>query len=145
MKNGDGHGEFKRRSVDDAVVDRIDGTRRRTSFALDGVRGSRVIGLKKIISVLSESGEEQSLGVSDDELSWLTSDSAGFELVEAEVDGVLDPELFAILDKNVMPRLKADLKILLYLTDVVASLVFVDELLVETASLQRERHRGRGN
>lgn len=68
MKNGDGHGEFIRRSVDDAV-ERIDGTRSRTGFVLDGVRGSRVIGLKKIISVLSESGEEQSLGVSDDELS----------------------------------------------------------------------------
>jgi hypothetical protein len=140
MKNGDGQGEFNWRSVDDAV-DRIDGTRNRTGFALEGVRGSRVIGLKKIISVFSESGEEQSLGVSDDELSWLTSDSAGFELAEAEVDGVLDPELLAILDKNVMPRLKADLKMLLYLVEDEASLLFVDELLVETASLQR----GRGN
>lgn len=68
MKNGEGHGEFSRRSVDDAA-DRIDGTRNKTGFALDGVRGSRVIGLKKIISVFSESGEEQSLGVSEDELS----------------------------------------------------------------------------
>jgi hypothetical protein len=68
MKNGEGHGEFRRRSVDDAV-ERIEGTRTRTGFVLDGVLGSRVIGLKKIISVFSESGEEQSLGVSDDELS----------------------------------------------------------------------------
>lgn len=137
MKKGDGHGEFRRRSVDDAV-ERIDGTRSRTGFALDGVRGSRVIGLKNIISVFSESGEEQSLGVSDDELSWLSSDSAGFE-VEAEVDGVLDPELFAILDKKVIPRLKADLKMLLYFVDDEASLAFVDALLVDTASLQK-RH-----
>lgn len=128
MKKGEGQGELRRRSVDDEAVDLIDGTRNRTGFALDGVLGSRVIGLKNIISVLSESGEEQSLGVSDDELSLLTSDSAGFELVEAVVDGVLDPELLAIFERNVMPLLKADLKMLL--------LAFVEELLlVETASL----------
>lgn len=67
IKNGLGHGELMKRSVDDAA-DRIDGTR--SGFVvLRGVFGSRLIGLKNIISVFSESGEEQSLGVSDDELS----------------------------------------------------------------------------
>jgi hypothetical protein len=144
VKNGEGHGEFIWRSVDDAV-DLIEGTRRRTDFALDGVRGSRTIGLKKIISVLRESGDEQSLGVSDDELSWFVSDSAGFELVDVEV-GVLDPELLAIFDRKVMPRLKilfADLKILLYLLDAEESLLFTDELPAATTSLKRAPLRKR--
>lgn len=135
MKKGLGHGELIKRSVDDAV-DRMDGILSRTGLELDGVFGSRMIGLKKMSSVFKESGDEQSLGVSDDELSWFVSDSAGFELVEAEVEGVLDPELWVILDKKLIPLLKADLKILLYLADGEASLIFVDELALETASLQ---------
>jgi hypothetical protein len=81
----------------------------------------------------------------------LISDSAGFELVEAEV-GVLDPELFAIFDRNVIPRLNmllADLKMLLYLVDDAESLTLTEELLVETASLKKsaieEEEIGVGN
>lgn len=40
-----------------------------------------------------------------------------------------------ILEKKVMLRLKADLKMLLYLLDVEVSLIFVEELLDDTASL----------
>lgn len=48
----------------DEASERIDGTRTSTfGLLLDGVFGSRQIGLKNISSVMSESGEEQSLGV----------------------------------------------------------------------------------
>lgn len=137
MKNGLGHGELIWRSVDDAV-ERIEGIRNKTGFVLDkGVLGSRLIGLKKINSVFKESGEEQSLGVSDDEPSWLLSDSAGLEVDDSEVDGVFVPELLlAIFVKNVIPRLNAVLKMLLYLVFDEASLVFVDELPDDAASLK---------
>lgn len=52
-------------SVDNTVL--IEGTLSKRGFAFDGVLGSRLIGLKKIISVFRESGEEQSLGVSNDD------------------------------------------------------------------------------
>lgn len=134
MKKGLGHGELIG-SVDEAV-DLIDGIRSRTGFAFEGVFGSRMIGLKKIISVFSESGDEQSLGVSVDEelLSWFVSDRAGFELVEAVVEG--DPELVVIFEKKLMLRLKADLKMLLYLLDAEDSLILVEGLLGDTTSLQ---------
>lgn len=67
----------------------------------------------------------------------MISDSAGFELVDAEVVGVFDPELFAILDRKVMPRLKADLKILLYLVADEASPDLTEELVAVT-SLQKK-------
>lgn len=130
--------------MDDAV-DRIEGILSRTGLALDGVLGSLMIGLKKIISVFRESGDEQSLGVSvddDEQLSWFFSDPALFELVEALVevaDG--DPELVVILEKKLMLRLKADLKILLYLPDPDDSLILVDGLLDGTASLQWRKFR----
>lgn len=43
---------------------------------------------------------------------------------------MLDPELFVILEKKVIPLLNADLKILLYLLDVDASLAFDDSPVV---------------
>lgn len=137
MKNGLGQGELIWRSVDEAV-ERIDGTRSKTGFELDGVLGSRLIGLKKIISVLSESGDEQSLGVSDVELSRFAS---GLESADVDVVGVLDPELLfaAILDRKVMPLLKAVLKMLLYLAEPDASLLLVDALLDDAASLKDSR------
>lgn len=103
-------------SVDDAV-ERIDGTRKSTGCNEDdGVFGWRSIGLKKTNSVFKESGDEQSLGVSDDEQSKFSSDPAGFELVEVDV-GVFDPDVLVIFDRKLMPRLKADLKMLLYFWD----------------------------
>lgn len=48
---------------------------------------------------------------------------------------MLDPELFVILEKKVIPLLNADLKILLYLLDVDASLAFDDSPVV-TESLK---------
>lgn len=129
-----GHGELMYGSVDD-TVERIDGILNKTGFVFEGVLGSRIIGLKKIISVFKESGEEQALGVSDDELSLLISDSAGLEPVEAEVEGVFDLELLVIFEKKVIPLLKADLKILLYLLDEDVSLTFDNEP-VDTASLK---------
>lgn len=132
MKKGLGQGELIR-SADDAA-DRIEGIRRRTGLAFDGVFGSRVIGLKKIISVFRESGEEQSLGVSvDEELpSWFFSDRSSFELVEADVDG--ESELVVIFEKKLMLRFNADLKMLLYL--------FAEDsggLIADPASLQMEK------
>lgn len=62
----------------------------------------------------------------------------GFELVETDV-GEFDPELLAIFDRKEMPRLKADLKILLYLVVDEDSLAFAEELFVGTASLQEKR------
>jgi len=59
MKNGLGHGGT---GSDEGVVERIDGTRSNTGLALsDGVRGSRMMGLKKISSDFKLSGDEQSL------------------------------------------------------------------------------------
>lgn len=126
IKNGLGHGEFMQRPLEDVV--RIGGTLSKTDFVHDGVLGSLVIGLKKIISVFRESGDEQSLDVSDDELSWFCSDPIGLDTLD---DGVVDPELFVIFEKNVMLRFRADLKILLYLAGP-ASLAFAEE----TVSLQ---------
>lgn len=56
-----------------------------------------------------------------------------------EVDGEFDPELLAILDKNVIPRLNAVLKMLLYLLGTDASMVFVDELPEDVASLKQQK------
>lgn len=112
-------------------TDRIEGIRNKTGFVFDGVLGSRMIGLKKIISVFKESGDEQSLAVSDDELLIYISDSAGFEPDEVGVD----PELFVIFEKKVIPLLIADLNILLYFLDEDPSLTFDDEL-VDSVSLK---------
>jgi hypothetical protein len=104
---------------------------------LDEVFGSLVIGLKKIISVFRESGDEQSLGVSDvvDE-PLFCSEPSGFEILE-DVDGEFDPELFVIFEKNVMLRLRADLNILLYLLAPGPSL----ELTEDVVSLQITRNK----
>lgn len=67
----------------------------------------------------------------------MLSDSAGLEVDDSEVDGVFVPELLlAIFVKNVIPRLNAVLKMLLYLVFDEASLVFVDELPDDAASLK---------
>lgn len=131
MKNGLGHGELIR-SVDEAV-ERIEGTLNRTGLELeDVVFGSQRMGLKNIISVCNESGDEQSLGVSEPFPS-LDSDPAGLELTEADVDE-LESELLVIFEKNVIPRFKAVLK-MLYLLAPKASLDFA-ELVLESPLLQ---------
>lgn len=104
------------------AFDRIDGTLKRTGFEIDGVCGSLVIGLKKISSVFNESGEEQSLGV---ELSVrVVSDPSSFEV---------DPDLLVIFDRNVMPLLIADLRMLYFTVGFSLSL---EDALVDAPSLQ---------
>lgn len=72
----------------------------------------------------------------------MLSDSAGLEVDDSEVDGVFVPELLlAIFVKNVIPRLNAVLKMLLYLVFDEASLVFVDELPDDAASLKAKDPR----
>lgn len=112
----------------EVLTDLTVGTRTTFELTLDGVFGSRVIGLNCPSSIFSESGEEQSLGVSEDELS-CSSEPAGFELVEAEVVVAGDPELLAIFEKKLNPLLKAFFK-KLELFEAEPSLVFdaLDEL-----------------
>lgn len=93
----------------EVLTDLTVGTRKTFELTLDGVLGSRLIGLNCPSSIFSESGEEQSLGVSEDELS-CSSEPAGFELVEAEVVVAGDPELLAIFEKKLKPLLKAFFK-----------------------------------
>jgi hypothetical protein len=134
MKNGDGHGELIGISVvvvDDAF-DLIDGTRIIVGFILEGVLGSLQIGLKKIISVFNESGDEQSLAgvwLSLLLLLLLFLSEVLFEPVEEPEDG--DPELLVILDRKLMPLLRADLKILYLLSDAFESLILDDVLTQE--------------
>lgn len=133
MKKGLGHGELIG-SVDEAV-ERIEGTLKRTGLLLDGVVfGSRMIGLKNFISVCKESDDEQSLGVPDF-FSLSGSDPAGLELTEADVDELeFESELLVIFDRNVIPRFRADLK-MLYLLIPEASPDFA-ELAQESPLLQ---------
>lgn len=130
MKKGLGHGECITKSVD-VLTDRTVGTRNTFGLVLDGVLGSRLIGLKCPNSIFRESGDEQSLGVSEDELSCL-SEPAGFELVEAEVEVDGDPELLAIFAKKFKLLLNAFLKML----DLVELSLFL-EPLEELALLQQ--------
>lgn len=121
MLNGLGHGELM--FVDEAV-DRNEGTL--SGFKIDGVFGSRVMGLKNTISFLMESGEEQSLGVPE-EFPCLFSNSSGFELVEAVA--VVLGDLVRVARKPRL-RLKADLKMLLYFEDVEALLLLGESLKI---------------
>lgn len=135
---GLGHGERMMKSVE-VLTDLTVGTRKTFELALEGVLGSRLIGLKCPNSIFSESGDEQSLGVSEDELSWL-SEPAGFELVEADVVVAGDPELLAIFEKKFKLLLKAFLKMFVF--EVELPLVFdpLDEpalLKAETTGLRR--------
>lgn len=122
MLNGLGQGELI--FVDEAV-DRNEGTLR--GFEIDGVFGSRVMGLKNTISFLMESGEEQSLGVPE-EFPCLFSDSVGFELVEAVADVLGD--LVSVLARKLRLRLSAVLKMLLNFVEVEALLLLGESLKI---------------
>lgn len=138
---GDGQGERMINSVE-VLADRTVGTRNTFELALDGVLGSRLMGLKWPSSIFSESGDEQSLGVSEDELSWV-SEPAGFELVEADVvvaDVVGDPELLAIFDRKFELQFRALLKMLLCVEELPLVFDALDEpalLKAETTGLRR--------
>lgn len=140
MKKGDGQGEV---TCFDETFDRIDGTRMTAGFPVEGVFGSRQIGLKKMSSVMSESGDEQSLaGVEFSVLALLLvlavlllwpSDlpPASPHLVEpVDVCDEADGELLAIFDRKFMPLLRAVLKMLNLTVDDCPSLD-LDRLLTE--------------
>lgn len=114
-------------------MERIEGILKRTGFVLDDVLGSRLIGLKNIISVLSESGDEQPLADESDELSLLASEqSAGFELLDVEGE----PEEEVIFEKKEIERLNAVLK-MLDLFEFEVSLRRTEPLLDDTALLKK--------
>lgn len=131
--NGLGHGERIIKSVE-VLTERTGGTLNTLDEELDGVLGSRSIGLNCPSSAFRESGEELSLGVSEDELS-CRSDSAGFELVDAEVEVEGEPELLANFEK----KFKLLLNALLRIFDVFeAELPLFFDALDELALLQAE-------
>lgn len=123
MLKGLGHGELM---LVDEAADRIEGTLR--GFEIDGVFGSREMGLKKTISFLMESGEEQSLGVPE-EFPCLLTDSVGFELVDAVVADVLGDRVNGFARK-VRLRFSAVLNIFLNFDGVEALLLFGESLKI---------------
>lgn len=132
---GLGHGERMMKSVV-VLTDRNVGTRNTFELALDGVLGSRLMGLKCPSSIFSESGDEQSLGVSEDELSWL-SEPAGFELVEADVVVAGDPELLVIFDRKLKLLFRTLLKMLLFVLELSLVLDALDEPALLKAETQQ--------